>query len=678
MTLQKIPFYPVETSDKRRIAGLVLFVFILYAILISQFYRVQIIEGAKWVKYAQGQHNQTVIEPFRRGTFWSNTSIKRGHPEIPQAFAIDLPKFHLYIDPMAIPETRRSEIAQKLGDFLSFAPSDVNWILKELNLPYRSRKVAPWLSQETRDAIKEWWFPYARRHKIARNGLFFLNDYQRAYPFDKLLGQVLHTIQDTKEERTKQGIPTGGLEMYFNNYLKGKPGKRIIERSLRHSLGMGQIVTPPENGADIHLSINHYLQAIAEEELAKGVKKARAKGGWAVMMDPNTGEILVLAQYPFFSPSDYQYYFNHPDLISYTRVKAVMDSYEPGSTTKPLTLAVCLMANEELIKRGEPPLFSPQEKIATSKGNFPGRKKPIVDTHLHYYLNMDLALQKSSNIYMARMIDRVIQRLGDEWYRSVLHDCFGLGQKTGIELPAESAGMLPKPGKTYPNGLLEWSVPTPYSLAMGYNYQATSIQMLRAYAVLANGGKLVTPTLIRKIIKTDVEGKSQTILDNTTEEKLNGLPLVLPPQVTKEVLKSMKFVTKRGGGAVRADIHGYTEAGKTSTAHKAKQGAYTNTYFSTFMGIAPVSEPRFILLVAVDEPERFFIPGVGGNHFGGACAAPIFREIARRSLEYLGTTPDDPYGYPVGDPRHDSEKADWTQEIRQLEELYKSWNTTPK
>ena len=193
----------------------------------------------------------------------------------------------------------------------------------------------------------------------------------------------------------------------------------------------GKILAFPEDGADVYLTINHYLQAIAEEEIQKAVKNSNAKGGWALLMHPRTGEIYALAQYPWFEPADYPKYFNDPVLREHTKVKALTDPFEPGSIMKPLTLAIALKANKELTKQGKKPLFSPAEKMATSNGVFPGRSKPIGDTRRHNYLNMYMALQKSSNIYMSRLVQRIVEQLGEKWYRDALSEMLGLGKKTG-------------------------------------------------------------------------------------------------------------------------------------------------------------------------------------------------------------------------------------------------------
>lgn len=661
--------------NKKRLLFVALFIFSLFSLLIAQFYKIQILEGEKWTKKAKGQHYFTINEPFFRGRFFSNASLNRSHRDKPQSFILDVKKFHLHIDPNSIPESQRDKISDYLIGHLHMSLDEKLGCRAQFDYKGRNRKIAMWQEKEVKDAIMEWWIPFARNATIPRNALFFLSDYQRSYPFGKLLGQVLHTIQNKKDEKTGQGIPTGGLEAQFDSFLKGRPGKRRLMRSPRNSFETGEIISLPQNGADIYLTINHNLQEIAESEIAKGVKKLKAKSGWAVMMDPKTGEILALAQYPFFNPSDYQRYFNDKELIQHTRVKAITDANEPGSIMKPITLAVGLLANEILRQRGDKEIFDPEEMVPTSDCNFKGRNKPLKDCTFHHFLNMDMALQKSSNIYMARLYEKIIGRLGNQFCRSCLINIFGFGKKTGIELPSETAGIVPTPGKKHKNGTLEWSLATPYSLAMGHNMQASSVQLLCAYAVFANGGQLVRPSLIKKIVKSQPDGKDEIIFDNCLERKKKPFPQVISRSIARRVVKAMKYVTKKGGSATLADIKGYTEAGKTGTAEKVINGGYSKRLFcSSFVGFAPAKDPAFVLIVTVDEPEYGFLAGFGRLHHGGKSAALIFQEIARKSLELLGVSPDDPYGYSIGDPRHDSKKADYAAETERLKEMYEKWN----
>lgn len=666
--------HPVGSEDRKRLAIVAVFLSFLFSLLIVRFYQIQIVEGDKWTKMASNQHQTVVLEPFRRGAFYSNTEIIPGHAEDEQPFVIDVPKFHLYIDPDSIPEAAKSRMADELFRQLGFSREICQKMRPEFDRKSRSRKICMWLDRERQSQILLWWNDFAQREKIVRNALFFLPDYQRSYPFGTLLGSVLHTVQAEKDPDTHQSLPTGGLEMAFNSYLKGKEGRRLIVRSPRHPLDTGTVLEEPENGADVYLTINHYLQAIAEAELAKGIGEAKANGGWAVVMDPMNGEILALAQMPPFNPACYAEYFNDPVRQELTRVKAVSDCFEPGSIFKPITLAICMKANLELKKQGKPPLFSPEEKIPTSNGMFPGRSTPLKDGRVHHFLNMDLGLQKSSNVYMARLIGRLVEKMGDKWYRNALQETFGFGLKTDIELPAENQGLLPTPGKLHPNGKLEWSVPTPYSLAIGHNILINSMQMVRAYAMIANGGFLVQPHIVRKIVRKKSDGSLETIIDRTGA-LMPKVRQVLDPAITERIVHGMKFVTKEGGTSKRADVMGYSEAGKSGTAEKVINGVYSRQHqISSFLGFVPAKNPRLVILVSLDDPEIKYIPGVGKQQHGGVCSAPIFRQIAERSLQYLGVEPDDPYGYPVGDPRRNAQKADWAAEVEALKKLYIQWN----
>ncbi|MGR3972983.1 MAG: penicillin-binding protein 2 [Candidatus Rhabdochlamydia sp.] len=639
----------------RRLMMIACFLFFLFALLILQFYKIQIIESDKWKHAAGRQHFCSVIEPHKRGAFYANTTLKEGHPESHQPFVIDVPRFHLYADPVMIPKAHKKYIAEKIQEIAGASAPGTLKIHEQLLKQSRSRKIALWMKQEAHKEFLNWWQPYAKLNKIPVHALFFVQDYKRSYPFGKLLGQVLHTIRSEREPSAYTCIPTGGLEFSLSHHLKGEDGKRIFLRSPQQHLDLGEVVKEPKHGSHIYLTIDHHLQAIAEEEIKKAVIAAEAKSGWAVMMDPYTGEVLVLAQYPFFEPEKYKEYLADPLKRESAVIKAITVPFEPGSTMKPLTLAITLLANHRRRLEGKPPLLLPHAKVEAIPTLFPGRRKPLKDLSRHRYLNFDMAIQKSSNVYMAKAIQQVVDTYGDTWYRQMLEDVFGLGVKTGIQLPAESPGLMPKPGKMHPNGRAEWSKATPYSLAMGHNIMTNTLQMLRSYAIFANGGHAVTPTLIKRI--TDCEGNV------ITQFVKPPLVRILDEEIVKHVVAGMRYATKQGGTAKRADIPGYTEAGKTATSEKVVAGAYSKKdHISTFIGFAPVHAPRFVLSIVIDEPAYQYIPGVGKNQYGGVCAAPCFREIGLRTLQYLGVPPDDP------------ENDAWMKEVNQLKKLYDEWN----
>lgn len=662
----------VSYKDKKRLTWLTLALLFLFCLLIIQFFRVQITEGEKWTKKAHNQHKWVSKEPFRRGVFYSCTPLAPSSLQAPHPFVIDVPKYHLHIDPKSIPQVLHEEIGLRLiKDVLSTKLSEKK-IHSELLKKSRSRRLAMWIDKEEKDRILTWWKPLAKEHSLPLNSIFFVADYKRSYPYGHMLGHLLHTIREYKNEKTWQGIPTGGLEAEFNHLLTGKMGKRLYLRSPRHSLEIGEIIEEPQNGVDIYLTIDPYIQAILEDELEKGVKQANAKSGWAIMMHPSTGEVMAWGQYPFFSPENYRDFFNDPDLISLTKTQGAVDAQQPASVMKPITLAIALQANYENALQGTEPLFDPSAKLPTFSGVFKGRSKPFYDSGKHKFLNMDMALQKSSNIYMAHLVEEIINTKGDEWYRDKLMNIFSFGQRSGIEVPGESYGRVPKPGRKHKNGTLEWSLPTPYSLAIGHNILITSIQLIKAYATIANGGYAVKPTLVRKLMQETPSGEKKIIWENTSLPKSHQL---IHSDIIKRVKRSMKFTTKVGGTARFGDIPGYSEIGKTGTSEKIVNGVYSKErYFSTFVGMAPADQSAFVLLVSMNEPEKKYLPGIGKNHNAGVCCAPVFREIGRRVLEYLEVPPDDPFGYPYGDPRRDRKKADWYLENEQLRSLYQKWN----
>ncbi len=650
-------------GSARRLSLVIISLIFLFCVLIVQFYRLQILQQTYWNKLARAQHETVIIDPVKRGNFYSNTCIKQGHPEKLQPFVVDIMKFHLHVDSMSIPTVAKEEMINQLQNF--FPSMTTEEIQSILNKRSRDRKVAAWLASEHKDSIQLWWTSFAKKYKIPSNAIFFVKDYQRSYPFSHTLGQLLHTVREDRDPITGHNYPTGGLESYFDAYLKGEVNKKRALRSSRNSIETGEILQLGSDGSDIYLTINHHLQAIAEEEIKKAVDIAEAKCGWTILMDPKNGDILSIAQYPFYDPSQYRHYYNNPQLQEYMQLKPVVEAFEIGSIIKPITIAIALIANEELQAIGESPLFHPLEKIHTAPTTFPGRSRPIKDVRDHAYLNMYMALQKSSNVYVAKLVERIIDRLGAAWYREKLRTVFGFGEKTGIEYPYENIGFLPRLGKTYKTGTMQWSKSTPYSLAMGYNLLANSMQMIRAYGILANRGLDVRPTFVRRIMNRD----------KIIKEPLPLHTRIISEEICEEIVKSLKFGTKRGGTAFRADVPGYTEAGKTSTSEKIRNGKYSSEHhFSSCIGFVPAGNPRFVLLVAIDEPKYAFIPGMGRIYFGGVCAAPAFREISMRALQYLGIPPDDPHGNPLDKVHFDPSKADWMEEVDALAKLYKSWN----
>ncbi|MEM7175258.1 MAG: penicillin-binding protein 2 [Chlamydiota bacterium] len=638
-----------RSKDWRRLFILALFLLGFFCAILARFYRVQIVEGKRWQKKASAQHQVTISEPFKRGRFFATTCVKKQHVDQNYPLVIDLKRYHLHADLAVIPTSCREKLVVLLQSLLQEGKKKVRLPLTRKS---RSYKLQSYVIESEKKAITAAWRHFAARWKLPRNALYWVEDYQRSYPYGALLGAALGAVQDERDIKTQQRIPTGGLELFFHDQLRGKTGKRLVLRSPRQALATEKIVAQAKDGEDIYLTIDPYIQTIAEQELEAAVARVKAKGGWAVMMNPNTGEIYALAQYPDFDPSHYRDYYNDPSLIDCTRIKAATDCFEPGSTFKPIALAIALIANRECIRRKEPPLFDPTEMVRCDYGVFPGRKRVLRDVGgPHRFLNFTLAIQKSSSIYVAQVNERIIERFGADWYRKKLSNIFKLGTKTGIELPGETAGFVPSPHRKS-----EWSAATRCSLAMGYNISVNAFQLLRAYAILVTGSD-VCPTLI--------SGKNR---ENRANKRL------IDAAISRELIDALKLNTKVGGTGTRAYIPGYTEAGKSGTAEKVVNGQYAKqVHFSSYIGFCPADEPQFLLFVGIDEPA-YRLPGVGRTCFGGFCAAPAFKRIMQRTLHYLGIPPDDPYGYSALDPRFDADKADGVKEAVQLKQLYSEWN----
>ncbi|WP_080124831.1 peptidoglycan D,D-transpeptidase FtsI family protein [Chlamydia suis] len=642
---------------RRQLTLIVIGVLSLYALLIVRYYKIQICDGERWAAEAASQHEFRVKDPFRRGTFFANTSLRKGEKEQFQPLAIDVTKFHLCLDAVVIPEEYRDEIARMV--VVMVGEGDYQRIRSEFDKKSRYRKLYVSLDVSIRDRILAWWKPFAIKHKIPANALFFISDYQRSYPFGKLLGQVLHTLREVKDEKSGEAFPTGGLEAYFNHLLEGENGERKLQRSPLNRLDVDKVTKIPRDGSDIYLTIDANIQTIAEQEIAVGVLEAKARSGRVVVLNSHTGEILALAQYPFFNPERYREFFNCEDCIEDTKVKAVSDVFEPGSIMKPLTIAIGLLANEESQKRYGETLFDPNEPIDVTRRLFPGRQKmPLRDIVSNRCLNMYMAIQKSSNVYMAQLADRIVQKLGADWYEQRLQG-FGFGKKTGIELPAEATGLVPSRKRFHKNGTPEWSLSTPYSLAMGYNLLATSMQMVQAYAVFGNGGFLVRPTLVKKIISPS--GKEIHLAAKPEKTRL------LSEKIVSEVVRAMNFTTSLGGTGFRAAPKGYSSAGKTGTTEKLVNGRYDKKrHIASFIGITPItalSETAvpLVILVSIDDPAHGVREDGTKNYMGGRCAAPVFSRIASRVLPYLGVP-------------EDKQQHACQEEVIQLKSLYEEWN----
>ena len=418
-------------------------------------------------------------------------------------------------------------------------------------------------------------------------GIGFMKENRRFYPNKDLAAHVLGYV----------GIDnTGlnGLEASYDTLIKGRPGTVLIQTDARRH-AFSRIERPPTTGATIELTIDQYLQHVAERELREGVAENRAAGGTAVVMDPRNGEILALANWPTFNPNAYR--DSRPEA---QRNRAIQDLYEPGSTFKIVTASAAF----------EEKVVDPDDIIDVSAGNIRFGARVIDDDHNYGILSFTDVLVKSSNVGAIK----VGLKLGPDRLGAYMRR-FGFGRRTSPDFPGESAGIMWNPAKLTDSALA--------SVSMGYQVGVTPLQMAAAVSSIANGGELYEPRIIRAVIAGDARTPVPHKVVRRTVSRSTAATLT---QIMEEVVV-------RGTGT-RAKIPGYTVAGKTGTAQKVVNGQYSRSeYNASFVGFVPSRDPAFVIVVVVDSPH-------GRNlYYGGSVAAPIFQRIADAALRHQGIPP---------------------------------------
>ena len=421
------------------------------------------------------------------------------------------------------------------------------------------------------------------------DGIYSRKEPKRYYPNDSLAAHVLGFV-GTDE------IGLSGVEQYYNEKIRGEGGKVFLERDRdRRAFESYEVQSHP--GQTVVLTIDQAIQYRTEQALSAAVDRAHAKSGAAIVMDPRTGEILALANAPTFDP-------NQPAANSAeARANgALQNIYEPGSTFK-------IVAYSAAIEKG---LVKPDDKIDCQMGQITVAGRLIHDGHPYGVLTVADALAKSSNVGAIKLGLLVGNESMYEYMKRL-----GFGSRTGIDLAGESPGIL--------RPLSRWQPSSIGSLAIGQEVGVTPLQMATAYSVLANGGTLVKPHLLRELRAPD-----GTVLFQAKPETRPALKAE-----TTEALRSMFEGVTLHGTAKKAQLDGYTAAGKTGTAQKVdpRTHAYSATKFiGSFVGFAPVKNPAVVIIVVIDEPL--------GSYHGGDVAAPVFREIAEQILPELGVAPD--------------------------------------
>ena len=395
-----------------------------------------------------------------------------------------------------------------------------------------------------------------------------------------------------------------GAEYYYDQVLSGTEQKYTV---LKDALGRGfandQETKDPlyqslHSGKNIILTIDRNIQYITQTALEASVKEFSAQSGMAIVMDPGTGEILALSHYPSFNPNVFEQYPRH-----LWRNRALTDPFEPGSTMKIFSAAAALSSG----------ICSPSTIFYCENGAYKIGSNTIHDTHPRGWLSLQQIVKYSSNIG----ITKVIEMVGPETLYTTLKN-FGFGNKTGLDCPGETAGILTPSNR--------WSKIDTSAIAFGQGISTSAVQLVSAAAAIANGGMLMKPFIVQSV--TNENGR---ILKQTTPEIIRR---AVSPEVASIVKRIMQTVVTEGGTGTSAFLDGYTVCGKTGTAQKTDEsGNYAQgKYTSSFLGFAPADNPRLVILVVIDEPT--------GAHYGGTVAAPAFQKIAHETLQHLNVPPE--------------------------------------
>jgi cell division protein FtsI (penicillin-binding protein 3) len=419
-------------------------------------------------------------------------------------------------------------------------------------------------------------------------GIGFMKDTRRAYPNNELAAHLLGYVGT-------DNIGLNGIEAAYNKYISGRDGSVLIQTDARHQpFGrLGREATP---GATLQLTIDQYLQHVAERELRAAVEENHATGGSAVIMDPSTGDILAIANEPTFDPNKYGEAGEDE-----RRNRAVQDIYEPGSTFKVVTASAAI----------EERVLAPDDLIDVSGGLIRLGSRVVYDAHRYGALSFTDVIVKSSNVGAIK----VGLKLGKDRLGRYVHR-FGFGTRLSPDFPSENAGILWDPA--------HWTESAIASVSMGYQVGVTPLQMAAAVSAVANGGELFQPRAVKAVVSPD---------GVRTQVQPRVLRRAILKSTADELTSIMEEVVERGT-ATAARIPGYTIAGKTGTAAKLENGRYSASAFNaSFVGFIPSRKPAVTILVVIDSPH-------GHGYFGGVIAAPVFKRIAEATMPYLGIAPN--------------------------------------
>src|SRR5436190_4082198 len=542
----------------------------------------QVVDHGELMLRADRQQMRTLNPPAKRGEIFD----RRGRV---LAYSVDADSIAAVPTEIDDPNAVAAQVCRALDDCDRDRQAQIARNLSQKkNFAYVARQVSP---------------DEARRVKaLALPGLTMFKESRRYYPNSELAAHVIGYVG-------LDNVGLGGIESAYDAQIRGNNGKILIQTDNKRRALYSRVERPATAGAGIELTIDEYLQHVAERELRAGVEQNHAQGGTAIVMDPQTGEILALANWPTFNPNTFSRAADDDK-----RNRAIQTLYEPGSTFKIVTASAAL----------ENHVITPDTMIDTNPGSitFPGRK-PIFDTHKYGVINFTDVIVKSSNVGAIK----VGLRIGPERLTQYVSK-FGFGQTLAPDFKGETAGIVWSAAKLNDSALA--------SVSMGYQVGVTPLQMVTAVSSIANGGHLIQPRVVRAFIK---DGRR---LDVPHKE----MRRTIEAETASTLTTIMEQVVERGT-ARAAQIDGYTIAGKTGTAAKLVNGRYQKSdYNASFVGFVPSRNPALTILVVIDSPH-------GNGYTGGAVSAPVFKRIAEAALTYMGVGPNLNAPPPVMVARHD-------------------------
>ena len=554
-----------RTSIISRMFILMGLLFLLPFAIGVQMVRVNLIEGEGLRELWNSQAIDTIEIPAQRGNIYdANGSL----------LATNSTVYKIAVDPFA-PGTTRDDL-ENVGAVLSnhtqrpesyyrnkiaTAPSNSRYIVLERSISVQA---------------------YEDVRELDIRGVILEEEYKRTYNFGTLSAHTLGYVNHNMDGMT-------GLEASYNKILKGKSGEQQVrrDRSNRIFAFVGAPRQQPQQGYSLHTTIDSYIQAIVEEELEAGIERHKAKHGSAIVMDPKTGAIKALANFPTYDP-------NSPAAATSENRRnfAISDMYEPGSTFKLVTAIAAL--EQDAVDFDE--IFeTPENGRLQIHGQWMRDHDPLGD------LTFKETIAKSSNIATSEIAMRLDPKTYYQYARNL-----GFGTPTNVDLKNEVGGRLQKP--------FEWSGVTLPWMSIGYEVQATSMQLAQAYAAFANGGKLMKPYIVSHI--TDEYGNIKEKTSPSVVRKIAG------EETIERLQPVFEAVVSDSGTAEWASVDGLRIAGKTGTAQKYIGGRYTANYRASFVGYFPVEEPSYVVLVMLDEPTTVY--------YGGVTAGSVFKEVAKR------------------------------------------------